>query len=114
MAGKGKTECSTSAGLPSENRAPLDQTVEGISVTEGLALCGHVSTLLGSTGLLGATLRDVLAMHTMSGLRDQIASPTMSSVCTSRAVSAINSSWEIKPLESKMWLLHCSLGNTLY
>lgn len=73
LAGKGKRECFTSAGLPSENRAPLDQIVEGISVPESLALCARVSTVLWSAGLLGATLRDVLAMHTMSGLRDQIA-----------------------------------------
>lgn len=51
----------------------LDQTVEGISVPESLALCARVSTVLGSAGLLGAMLRDVLAMHTMSGLRGQIA-----------------------------------------
>lgn len=73
LARKGKRECSTSAGLPSENRAPLGQTVEGISVPESLALCARVSTVLGSAGLLGAMLRDVLAMHTMSGLRGQIA-----------------------------------------
>lgn len=73
LAGKGKTECSTSAGLPSENRAPLDQTVEDIFVPETLALCAGVSSAVGSTGLLGATLRDVLALHTVYGLTEQMA-----------------------------------------
>ena len=73
LAGKGKRECSTSAGLPSENRAPLDQTVEGISVPESLALCARVSSALGTAGLLGAMVRDVLALHTMYGLREQMA-----------------------------------------
>lgn len=114
LAGKGKSECSTSAGLPSENYAPLDQIIEGISVPVSLALCACLSSALGSTGLLGATVKNVLALHTMYRLREQMALPTMSSVYIGRDVSTINSSWEIKLLASKMWLLHCSVGNMLY
>lgn len=40
---------------------------------ESLALCAHVSSALGSTGLLGGMLRDVLALHSMYGLREQMA-----------------------------------------
>lgn len=92
----------------------MDWTVEGISVPESLALCAHVSSALGSAGLLGATLRDVLALHIMYGLREQMALPTMSSVHISKDASAINSSWEIKLLARKMWLLRCSVGNIFY
>lgn len=103
VAGKGKRECSTCAGFPSKKCPPLDET-ESISV----------SSALGTTGFLGAMLRAVLALHTIYRLRDQIAWPTVSSVCIGRDVSPMNSSWAIKPLVSKMWLLHCSVGNTLY
>lgn len=114
VAGKDKRECSTCAELPSEKCPPLDKTVESVSVSESSTLYAHVSSALGNTGLLGATLRYVLALHTMYGLREQIAWPAVSSVCIGRDVSPMNSSWAIKPLASKMWLLHCSVGNTLY
>lgn len=61
-----------------------------------------------------AMLRVASVLHTMHGLREQVALPTMSSVCIGRDVSTINSSWEIKLLVSKMLLLRCSVDNTLY
>lgn len=114
LAGKGKWDCYTSARLPLENHTPLDQTIEGFSVLESLALCAHVSSALGSAGFLGAMLRDVFDLYMMYRLREQVPLPTMSSVCIGKYVSTMNSSWEIKPLASKMWLLHCCVGNTLY
>jgi len=73
LAGKRKRERSTSAAHPSEKHGLLDQTVEGISVLESLALCAHVSSALGTAGLLGAMLSDVLALDTVYWLREQVA-----------------------------------------
>lgn len=90
--------------------------VEGIPVLGGLAYCDPGSSALGSRGFpvwQTATLK-MLVLYTMHGLWEQMALPTTSYICTGRDVHTINSSWEIKLLASKMWLLHCSVGNTVY